>query len=229
MQGKANGKGTGKAAVQAPAQPVQGNVLRSKVHGLPGQAVMRACVQPVLHVLHAAVQAGLPQYGGHPGAVQVQAALAALLPAATCGTVPGPRGTGTRVPVPAVPYGRGKGKVPGKPPVLPPAVHGGLQALHVLHYGNPAAGLPGNPQQAQRYYAYCMQQVHLHLRTQAAAAAAAPARTAGKGKAGSKAAPGKGKAAPARTAGKAAPGKAAPAAVQAAPAAPAAPVQGGAA
>jgi hypothetical protein len=226
---KGNGNGNGSTPAAATAAQVQagsGNVLRAKASsGMPGQAVMLACVQPVLQVLQAATAAGLPGYGGTPTPVQVQGAIAVLQGTATCGHVTGPRGSGTTLPVPAAPgYGRGKGKLPGKVPALPGNVQQGLQALQVLYYGNAAAGLPGNPQQAQRYYTFAVKHVQAAhaaaVQAQLAAAAARPAR---------KAPAGKGKL-PARSTRKGtgkgtgkAPAAAAP--VQA-PAAPAAPAQG---
>jgi hypothetical protein len=183
MQGtQGNGKGTGARtprkrgaapavqAAQAAVHGTQAATLRCKATaGCNGTQAMHGAVPAVLHAVQAGQACGLlPQ--GSPGNGQVQAALAAVAGLPYAGHVPGARGTGTVVQVLPLPYGKGKGKVPGKPQALPAQVHAGVHALHAAYAAQVQAGSGGA--QAQRYYALLGQLV----RAAYAAAPAAPAR-----------------------------------------------------
>jgi hypothetical protein len=167
-------KGTGTAPVQAAQAALHGaqaGTLRCKATaGCNGTQAMHGAVPAVLHGVQAAQRAGvLPP--GTPGNGAVQAVLAAVAGLPFAGHVPGARGTGAQVQVLPLPYGKGKGKVPGKPQALPGNVQAGVQALHAAYVAQAAVPGGNGGAQAQRYYALLGQLV----RAAYAAAAAAPA------------------------------------------------------
>lgn len=149
---KATGTGAPVQAAQAALHGAQAGTLRSKAQaGVNGTQAMHAAVPAVLGGVQAAQRAGvLPP--GSPGNGAVQAVLAAAAGLPYAGHVPGARGTGSNVRVLPLPYGKGRGKVPGKPPVLPGAAQAGVQALHAAYVAQAAVPGGNGGAQAQRYF-----------------------------------------------------------------------------